>query len=192
MNNIDHTLISDDIASKNFVCELQKCKGACCVEGDAGAPLEASEIPILQEEFSKIKPFLSPAGLEVLETLGVFVRDSDGDYTTPCIDGNKACAFVVQENGIAQCGIEKAFNAGATTFQKPISCHLYPIRITKYPEMDVLNYDRWQICSPACAFGEELKVPVYEFLKKPLIRKYGEDWFNQLDEEIKNKTKQDF
>ena len=192
MINIDHTLISDDIASKNFVCELQKCKGACCVEGDAGAPLEASEIPILQEEFSKIKPFLSPAGLEVLETLGVFVRDSDGDYTTPCIDGNKACAFVIQENGIAQCGIEKAFNAGATTFQKPISCHLYPIRITKYPEMDVLNYDRWQICSPACAFGEELKVPVYEFLKKPLIRKYGEDWFNQLDEEIKNKPKQDF
>lgn len=192
MININHTLISDDIASKNFVCELQKCKGACCVEGDAGAPLEASEIPILQEEFSKIKPFLSPAGLEVLETLGVFVRDSDGDYTTPCIDGNKACAFVIQENGIAQCGIEKAFNAGATTFQKPISCHLYPIRITKYPEMDVLNYDRWQICSPACAFGEELKVPVYEFLKKPLIRKYGEDWFNQLDEEIKNKPKQDF
>jgi len=184
MITVHNTLLSDDILKKNFVCELNQCKGACCVEGDAGAPLEPQELEILKDNYDKIKPYLTQEGIEVLEKIGTSVKDEEGDWTTPCIDGNKACAYVVYEKGIAQCGIEKAYTAGAIQFQKPISCHLYPIRITHYPEFEVLNYDRWHICSPACAFGDELKVPVYKFLKVPLIRKFGSEWFDDLEREI--------
>lgn len=184
MISLHNTLISDDILEKNFVCELNQCKGACCVEGDSGAPLEPSEIDILKEIFPLVKPYLSPKGIEVLETEGTSVKDMDGDWTTPCIDKNKACAYAVFENETALCGIEKAYSDGKISFQKPISCHLYPIRLTHYPEFEVLNYDRWHICSPACAFGDHLKVPVYQFLKEPLIRKFGMEWYQDLEKSI--------
>lgn len=180
MIQIGTELISEDIFSEKFVCNIQKCKGICCVEGDAGAPLEASELPILAEIFSKIKPYLRPEGIAAVEDQGTHILDVDGDYVTPLVDG-KECAYVIfNEKGITQCGIERAFQDGAIDWQKPISCHLYPIRITEYRSFNAINYHEWSVCSDACTLGKELKVPVYEFLKTPLIRKYGEDWYKVL------------
>lgn len=183
MIQIEDKLISEDIFSEEFVCNLSKCKGACCVEGDVGAPLEASEIKILDQIFDKVKPFLSPNGRKTLEINGTWAIDpSDGDYVTPMVE-DKECAYVTfDENGITKCSIEKAYEAGVIDWQKPISCHLYPIRVTKYSTFSALNYHEWPICSDACALGKELQVPVYQFLKAPIIRKYGEDFYKTLSE----------
>ncbi len=177
-----NTLISEELIEKHFVCNLNSCKGACCVAGDSGAPLEHSELSILEEIFPMVEPYLNDKGKEAIKNSGVYVTDFEGDKTTPCVDGNKECAYVIFENDIAKCAIEKAYLDNKITFRKPISCHLYPIRITQYPEFDVLNYDKWNICNPACAFGEELQVPVFRFLKDPLIRKYGLDWYQELED----------
>ncbi len=182
MIEVGSVLLHEDLIKENFVCNLNKCKGACCLEGDSGAPLEMAELDTLNEIYSKVKPFMTQKGIDTIEKNGTYVTDFEGDYTTPCVDVNKECAYVIWENGITKCAIEKAYEQGAVNWQKPISCHLYPIRITKYPEFDVLNYDRWSICSPACSFGNELKVRVFEFLKAPLIRKYGADWYQELEE----------
>lgn len=190
-HNIDHemiliedTVISDDIAEQFFVCNLQKCKGACCVEGDLGAPLEDVELPILEEIYEKVKPYLSQAGVKAIEEQGKYVIDFEGDYSTTTID-NKECAYAIyDEKGILKCGIEQAYLDEVIDFKKPISCHLYPIRITKYDQYHALNYDRWNICSDACELGDKLGVPVYKFLKEPLIRAYGEEWYQQLSDEI--------
>ncbi|MBC7919838.1 MAG: DUF3109 family protein [Ferruginibacter sp.] len=184
---IEHTYISDDVADQFFVCDLQKCKGACCVEGDSGAPLEESELPILEEIYERVKPYLSPAGIRAVEAQGKYVKDKDGDWGTPTV-GNRECAYAVyQANGVLQCGIERAYLDGKTAFKKPLSCHLYPIRITHYDQYDAVNYDRWQVCSPACAHGARLGVPLYQFLKEPLIRKYGEAWYAELVRQIGEK-----
>lgn len=182
----NNTLISDEVIKENFVCNLNKCKGACCVEGDSGAPLEESELKILEQIYDKVKPFMNAKGIKAVEEQGVYVKDFEGDYTTTCVDVNKECAYVIVENGINLCAIEKAHAAGIIDFKKPISCHLYPIRISKFDDMEALNYDRWSICSDACTFGNQLKVPVYQFLKDPLTRKYGEKWYQQLEEIVKN------
>jgi len=181
MIEIQHTLVHEDIFEENFVCNLDKCKGACCIEGDSGAPLEKSELKILEEIYPDVKPYMTEKGIKTIEEYGAWVKDFEGDYTTPCVDGNKECAYVTWENGITKCAIEKAYEDGKVHWKKPISCHLYPIRITAYPEFDLLNYDRWHICSAACSFGDHLKVPVYKFLKGPLIRKYGEEWYEQTE-----------
>ncbi len=181
MIEVQHTLVHEDLLEESFVCHLDKCKGACCVEGDAGAPLERSELKILEEIYPHVKPFMTEKGIETIEQQGTWVRDQEGDYTTPCIDGNKECAYVIWEGGVSKCAIEKAYLENKVHWKKPISCHLYPIRVTAYPEFEILNYDRWHICKAACSYGRELKVPVYRFLKEPLIRKYGEDWYNELD-----------
>ncbi|WP_256003157.1 DUF3109 family protein [Pedobacter deserti] len=183
MIEVQQTLVHEDLIRESFVCNLNKCKGICCVEGDAGAPLDMAETAILAEIYPKIQHLLEPKGVAAIEQQGTHVIDSDGDFTTPCVDGNKECAYVTFENGITKCGIEKAYEQGIIDWQKPISCHLYPIRVTQYPEFEVLNYDRWHICHDACTFGRELKVPVYKFLKGPLIRKYGEDWYQELEEQ---------
>ncbi|MFS0488887.1 DUF3109 family protein [Leadbetterella byssophila] len=181
---IDETVISDDIAQKFFVCNLEKCKGACCVEGDLGAPLEESELPVLEEIYEKVKPYLSPEGIQAIEEQGKYIKDWEGDYSTTTIN-DKECAYAIyDENQILKCGIEQAYLDGKIDFKKPISCHLYPIRITKYDNFHALNYDRWSICSDACTFGEQLGVEVYKFLKEPLIRAYGEEWYEQLCKEI--------
>lgn len=182
MIEVQHTLVHEDILSENFVCNLNKCKGACCVEGDAGAPLEKSELAVLEEIYPIVKPYMTEKGIRAVEEQGTSVKDYEGDYTTPCVDGNKECAYVTFQNGITKCAIEQAYEDGKIAWKKPISCHLYPIRITKYPEFDALYYDHWHICSSACSFGRELKVSVYQFLKEPLIRKYGQDWYNELEE----------
>jgi hypothetical protein len=184
MIEVGSVLVHEDVVSKNFVCNLNKCKGACCLEGDSGAPLDADELDILKEIYPKVRPYMTVNGIQTVEEVGTHVTDFDGEYTTPCVDGNKECAYVIFEHGITKCAIEKAYENGDITWKKPISCHLYPIRITKYPEFDVLNYDRWSICSPACTFGDELNVRVHEFLKSPLIRKYGEEWYSELEDRV--------
>ncbi len=182
MIEVGGVLLHEDVVKENFVCNLNKCKGACCLEGDSGAPLNADELDTLKEIYPKVKPYMTAKGIATIEREGTHVTDYDGEYTTPCVEKNKECAYVTWENGITKCAIEKAYENGDITWKKPISCHLYPIRITKYPEFDVLNYDRWNICSPACKFGDELKVRVHEFLKGPLIRKYGKEWYQELEE----------
>lgn len=183
---IDKTLISEDLLEKKFVCDLNACKGACCVAGDSGAPLEKEELPILDSILDKVKPYMVKKGINAVEKYGSYVIDGDGDYTTTLVSPGAECAFVFfDENKIAKCAIEQAFYDGKIEWKKPISCHLYPVRITAHKEYDAVNYDKWSICKPACECGAKLDVPVYKFLKEPLIRKYGKDWFKQLEQSAK-------
>lgn len=183
MIQIEDKLISEEIFSEEFVCNLTKCKGACCVAGDVGAPLEKYETEILNKIFDKVKPYLRPEGALALEAQGKWTIDPlDGDYVTPLVN-DEECAYVIfDEKGITKCGIEKAYEDGAVDWQKPISCHLYPIRVTEYSTFTALNYHEWEICAPACTLGKELQVPVYKFLKTPLIRKYGEEFYETLSD----------
>ena len=182
---VEKAVISDDIKENFFVCDLDKCKGACCVEGDAGAPLEDEETIILEEIYPQVKDYLTQEGREAIEAQGTWVIDRDGDKGTPTIGNNGACAYsITDEKGVLKCGIEQASREGKTDFKKPISCHLYPIRITKYDDFDALNYDRWHICDAACVLGNKLGVPIYKFLKEALIRKYGKEWYAELVREI--------
>lgn len=186
---VGNAVITDDIKDKNFVCNIEKCKGACCVEGDLGAPLADEELPIMKEIYPKIKPYLSAEGIKAIEEQGEYIEDWEGDFSTTTIN-EKECAYAVyDEKNILKCGIEQAHNDGKIDFLKPISCHLYPIRITKYDEYDALNYDRWEICDPACEFGEKLGVPLYKFLKDALIRNYSKDWYEELVKEIESDNK---
>ena len=188
---INNTLVSEDITEKKFVCDLNACKGACCVEGESGAPLEKKEIKELTEAYPSVKRYMTLEGIASVDKHGVFVIDSDGDDTTPLVDG-KHCAFVYFENEIAKCSIEKAWKEKKITFQKPISCHLYPIRITNKNNYDTVTYERWNVCKPACKCGEQLNVPVYKFVKSALIRKYGKRWFKKLEiaaDYLENKKK---
>ena len=182
MISIGETLISEDLFEKQFVCDLTACKGACCVEGDAGAPLDAEEVAILQKEYPKIKDYLRPKGIAAIEEQGTHVIDElDGEPVTPLVN-DAECAYVVfDEKGTTLCGIEKAWKEGKTDFRKPVSCHLYPVRVQKYSSFEAVNYHKWQICSAACSLGEELKVPVYRFTKDALIRKYGSEWYQDLE-----------
>ncbi len=182
MIQIDDKLISEDLFSEEFVCNLAKCKGICCVEGDAGAPLDEDETRILDEIYPKIKPYLRPEGIQAIEEQGTYTLDFEGDLVTPLVN-NAECAYVIfDEKGYTKCAIEKAYEDGVIDWQKPISCHLYPIRITEYSNFSAINYHEWDICSDACTLGKELGVKVYQFLKKPLIRKYGEDFYQTLSE----------
>ncbi len=182
---VDNAVISDDIKENFFVCDLQKCKGACCVEGDAGAPLAKDELEKLEEVYEEVKPYLTEKGIKTIEEKGTYVKDRDNDYATPTLEGNQECAYAIYDKkGILKCGIEQAWNDGKTDFRKPISCHLYPLRIEQYDHYDAINYHRWHICSPACSLGESLQVPLYKFLKEPLTRKYGEAWYEKLVKEI--------
>ncbi len=183
MIQIEDKLISEEIFSEEFVCNLSKCKGICCVEGDAGAPLDKEEAQILENIYDKIKPYLTPEGIEAIEKQGKWEIDpTDGEYVTPLIN-NAECAYVTyDERGYTKCGIEKAYEDGVIDWQKPISCHLYPIRVTEYSSFTALNYHEWEVCSDACTLGKELQVPVYKFLKTPLIRKYGESFYSELSD----------
>ena len=182
MIQIDDKLISEDLFSEEFVCNLAKCKGICCVEGDAGAPLDEDETKILDEIYPKIKPYLRPEGIQAIEEQGTYTLDFEGDLVTPLVN-NAECAYVIfDEKGYTKCAIEKAYEYGVIEWQKPISCHLYPIRITEYSNFSAINYHEWDICSDACTLGKELGVKVYQFLKKPLIRKYGEEFYQTLSE----------
>ncbi len=186
---VGNAILSDDIAENEFVCNLEKCKGGCCEAGDLGAPLERSELVILDEIYETIKPYLSKEGIQVIEEQGKYVIDFEGDYSTPMVRG-KACAYAIKDSkGVWACGIEKAYLAGKISFQKPISCHLYPIRITKYDDFEALNYHRWDICSSACSLGKALSIPLYHFLKEALVRKYGINWYEDLVQQIEKGEK---
>ena len=184
MIQVEDKIISLDVFEKHFVCDLNACKGACCVEGDSGAPLSKEEEKILDEIYEKVKPYMRKEGITEIENQGVAVYDSDGDLTTPLVN-NCECAFVTFENGITKCTIEKAYLDDKIEFKKPISCHLFPIRIKEYRDFDAVNYEEIKICKPACECGSKLEVPVYVFLKEPLIRKYGEAWYKELLEAVR-------
>ena len=181
MFQIGKTIVSEDIIKKDFVCNLNACKGACCIEGEAGAPVTEEEVEILEEIYPKVKPFLRPEGIEAIEKQGTHIKTDLEELETPLVDG-KECAYVTfTDKGVASCGIEDAFNAGEIDFKKPISCHLYPVRVQDYSEFAAVNYHRWPICDDACALGKELQVPVYKFVKTALIRKFGENWYAELE-----------
>jgi hypothetical protein len=181
MLQIGDAIVSGELLEKRFVCDLEKCRGACCVEGDSGAPLEEDELKILDKIYPKVAPYLSEEGRASIEKYGRYVIDDDGEYVTPLVNGDMECAYTIFQNGVAKCGIEKAYEEGKIKFKKPISCHLYPIRINKLRSGEALNYHKWDLCKAACALGKKLDVPVYLFLKEPLIRKYGKKWFKELD-----------
>jgi len=181
---VRETLVSDDVAQVRFCCDLARCFGACCVAGDAGAPLEVEEIAMIQDKLDAITQFMTPAGIEAVNQHGVFDYDAAGKYVTPLIEGRE-CAFVFFAGKIARCAIEKAYDAGKIDFRKPVSCHLYPIRITRHNGFEAVNYHKWSICNKALLNGEMLDLPLYRFLKDSLIRKYGEEWYEELLEMIR-------
>ncbi|MFN2262089.1 MAG: DUF3109 family protein [Psychroflexus sp.] len=182
MIQIGKTLISDAIIDNEFACNLSACKGECCVSGDAGAPLEEAELQILEDIYPKVKPFLRQEGISAIEAQGKHIMSDFDEPETPLVNG-KECAYVTfAENGTALCGIESAYRAGEIDFKKPVSCELYPIRVQKLSELQAVNYDRWDICSDACSLGKSLEMPVYRFTKNALIRKFGEDWYKDLEE----------
>lgn len=180
---IQDKLISLDVIEEQFLCNLNACKGACCWEGDYGAPLEESEIRTLVEVYEDVKPFLDAKSIQQIEEVGLYsyYKDTKEHGTSLMSDG--ACVFMTRDKlGIAKCGIEQAYRAGKTDFYKPISCHLYPIRVNKKEDVnfEALNYDRWEICSAACELGKKEQLPVYKFLKEAIIRKYGESFYEEL------------
>ena len=186
MIQLGKTLLSDDIKEESFICDLNKCKGACCVEGDLGATLLFDELDQIEKVIPIVKPYLTQESIDVLEKEGGYLLDDEGDFSTTTING-KECSFAFYDDQkILKCSIEQAWKEGKTDFQKPLSCHLYPIRVTKAGEYEALNYDRWQICAPACDLGKELKVSVYKFLKGALVRKYGQQWYDELCRLIEN------
>ncbi|SEP76232.1 DUF3109 family protein [Flavobacterium urocaniciphilum] len=180
MFQLQKTIVSEEIIENDFVCNLSACKGACCVDGDAGAPLTQEETQILVDIYPKVKPFLRPEGIEAIEQQGAFVIGDDGEYETTLIDG-KDCAYVIFDGKTALCGIEQAYNQGIVDWKKPVSCHLYPIRVKEYSDFSAVNYHKWHICSDACTLGAELQVPVYKFVKEALIRKFGIEWYEELE-----------
>lgn len=174
------TLVSSEIFSAQFVCNLDKCKGACCVEGDRGAPLDKEELEKINHNIEGIRPFMTAQGLSLLDSEGFHEGEEIDDIATTCLPTGE-CVFAYRENGILGCAIEKAYKQGRSDFYKPISCHLYPIRLGRIGKLESINYHKWEICHAGCSLGEELKVPVFKFLKDSLTRKYGEAWYSELE-----------
>jgi len=180
MLQIQDTIISFDILEECFVCNTSACKGICCVEGDAGAPVEEYEIACLEKILPVIWNDLSPKAKKIIEKQGVVYREINGELVTSIVDGADCVFTYNDENGNCKCVIEKAFNEGKIDFRKPVSCHLYPIRVTQYSKHRAINYHRWPICWSAIVEGKKQEMKVYQFLKEPLIRKFGEEWYEQL------------
>ncbi|MBL7963806.1 MAG: DUF3109 family protein [Flavobacteriales bacterium] len=176
-------LLSEDLFEKRFVCDLSACKGACCEQGDSGAPLEPEEARLIKKHLKDIEPYMTARGRKAVQEQGTSVVDMDGELVTPLVEEYAECAFAKKDSrGIWQCGIEKAYRNDEIPFHKPISCHLYPIRVEKLGTGEALNYHEWPICKPACTCGAKLDVPVFRFLKDPLVRKYGQQWYDELEE----------
>ena len=181
MIEIDDKIVSLDLLRESFACDLGACKGACCVEGNAGAPLEMDEVDTLEEEYENYSPYMTPEGRAEVERQGFMVVDADGDYTTPLV-GDAECAYSYCENGVTLCAIERAWMEGKTSFRKPVSCHLYPIRVVRFSNGTVgLNYHRWDVCAAARVCGQKSGTPVYRSLKEPIIRRFGEEFYNALE-----------
>lgn len=183
MVQIDDKVISLDLFEKHFICDLNKCQGACCVHGDSGAPVDDNEKEILQRELPNIVPYLTPEGIRAIEQQGVAMIDHDNELVTPLIGNREECAYTYfTADGICLCGIEKAYFDGKTTFRKPVSCHLYPIRTKQFSTLTAINYDQWSICAPAREKGMREGTPVFRFLKEPIIRKWGEAFYNAMEQ----------
>ncbi len=181
MIEIDDKIVSADLLRECFACDLAACKGACCVEGNAGAPLETDEVDTLEREYEAYKPYMTPEGIAAIKRQGFMVIDEEGDYTTPLVD-DAECAYSYCENGITLCAIERAWKEGRTPFRKPISCHLYPIRLVRFSNGSTgLNYHRWSVCEAARICGERAGIPVYKALREPIVRKFGEDFYRALE-----------
>ncbi len=183
MITVGRAIVSEDVINIKFMCNLKACSGNCCVQGDEGAPLDENEIGDLEDALDEVVPYMRQEGIDVIDKYGVFDYGSEGDYVTPLVNNNE-CAFVYFENGMALCAIEKAYLEGKITYRKPISCHLYPIRITEYKDFDAVNYHEWHLCKPALKYGEELGTPIYKMLQEPLTRKYGAAWYAELIKEV--------
>ena len=181
---IDNKLVSDELIEEQFVCDLKKCKGGCCVDGDAGAPLDEAELEKIKEVYEAVKPYLTASHVKEIEKQGLYVYNPEFGWVTPAINGGICVYATKDESGIVKCGIEQAYNDGKVNWKKPISCHLFPVRIKKSSdnEFEYVNYEpREDLCKAACRLGKKLKVPVYQFLKEPLIRKYGAEFYEALD-----------
>lgn len=181
MVQIDNVVVSLDVLREKFLCNLDACKGECCIEGDAGAPVEPEEVGKLEEALPVIWDDLAPEARAVIEKQGVVYTDEEGDLVTSIVNG-KDCVFTCyDEKGCCYCAIEKAYREGKTDFYKPVSCHLYPVRVGNYGPYKAVNYHRWDVCKAAVLLGQRESLPVYKFLKAPLIRKFGEDWYAELE-----------
>lgn len=181
MIEIDDKIVSLDLLRECFLCDLQRCKGLCCVEGNAGAPLEAEEVAMLEAEYGHYRPYLTGEGIAAIEQQGFMVPDEEGDRTTPLVNGAQ-CAYAYTENGVTLCAVERAYREGRCGFRKPISCHLYPIRVVRFSNGTLgLNYHRWEVCRPAVACGRRAGIPVYKALREPIIQRFGEEFYKALE-----------
>ena len=182
MLQISEVLVSLDLIEQFFCCNLDKCLGECCIEGDAGAPISKQEYEKIKEILPEIWNDLLPQAQEVIKQQGVGYIDEEGDLVTSIVDG-KNCVFTCYgNNGMCYCAIEKAYREGRIDYYKPISCHLYPVRLTEYPTFTAVNYHRWKICKAAEALGQKENIRLYQFLKEPLIRRFGKEWYDELCE----------
>jgi hypothetical protein len=181
MFQIGQTIVSRDVIEKRFACDLALCKGNCCVYGDAGAPIETSEAELIEKHYEAIRPYLQPEAIKAIEEQGFSVIDKDGDRVTPLIE-NRECVYCYYDRGIARCAIEKAYRDKKIPFRKPISCWLYPIRVSRLSAVHAVVLHRWNICQPGYIKGENEGIPVYKYLKEPLIARFGEAWYNELEQ----------
>ncbi|MFC5047442.1 DUF3109 family protein [Aquimarina hainanensis] len=186
MFQLGKTIVSEDIIQKDFVCNLSACKGTCCIDGDAGAPLESTEVDRLKEVYPFVKPYLREEAIKAIEVQGTHIETEEGELETPLINGADCVYVIFDDKGMALCAIEEAYNRGDIQWKKPISCHMYPVRVQEYTEFAAVNYHKWEICDDACTLGKELQVPVYKFVKEALIRKFGQDWYQELEKVAKN------
>ncbi len=182
MIEIDGKVINTEIFRRRFICDISKCKGTCCYDGDSGAPLEEDELEKLTEVYPTVKPYLSDEENEEIAKQGLWVTDRDGDLVTPIIRGCECVYTNREEDGTWSCAIEKAYREGKTKWRKPISCYLYPIRVSKTRKYEMLNFHEWEVCRPAVELGEKVGTPAYKFLKEPIIAKYGEEFYNELEQ----------
>lgn len=186
---VGNVLVSEELIDKCFCCDIAQCKGACCVDGDLGAPITPEEVAEIEDYYPDFQKYMTEEGVAVVENGGTFVFTGGDSFDTPLMASNNACAYVCFEDGIAKCAIEKCFRNGEIPFRKPISCYLYPIRVSRVGEYEALNYDHWSICKTAVENGNRLKLPVYQFLREPLIAKYGEEWYAELEEMVRIRNK---
>ncbi|MEA5127033.1 MAG: DUF3109 family protein [Proteiniphilum sp.] len=182
MIQIQDTLLSDEIFEEQFICDLCKCKGECCVEGESGAPITKEEFQDIESILPKIWNDLSPKAQDVINKQGIAYTDYDGELVTSLVNGNECVLTYFDADGICKCAIDNAYREGRISVRKPVSCHLYPIRLTEYNDFTAVNYHRWSICKPAVKLGRKEGVPLYRFLREPLIRKFGEEWYHEVCE----------
>lgn len=180
MLQIADTIVSLDLIEEYFLCDFSACKGRCCIEGESGAPVEPDEIEELEKVLPLIWDDLSPAARKVIDRQGVVYLDEDGEYVTSIVEGEDCVFTYYDEDGYCRCAIEKAFHEGKSSFYKPVSCHLYPVRVANYKGFRAVNYHRWSVCESARRLGKREGLAVYQFLKAPLIRKFGQDWYDDL------------